>query len=131
LSVDIYGFPVPDIKANGADGPVVVPYGENLVVTIELVSGDNAEDNADWWVLAADGALNWYHWNYRDSAWLPGIATAYQGRLPEVAPPYAVLDYRFLLPGTYIFYFGVDLNRNGIINVGDLYYDFVNVTVTP
>jgi hypothetical protein len=32
--------------------------------------------------------------------------------------------------GTYTFYFGVDLNMNGSLDMDKLYYDSVNVTIT-
>jgi hypothetical protein len=123
---------VPNIKANGSDGPITVSTEEALVLTVELVSGPKAGDYADWWLIAdayINGLHYWYHWSYVDKAWLPGIAVAYQGPLPEVAPPYEVLNYRLLPPGTYVFYFAVDTNMNGIIDGPDLYPDSVTVEI--
>jgi len=37
-----------------------------------------------------------------------------------------------ILPaGSYTFHFGVDMNMNGVLNPGQLYYDSVEVTVIP
>jgi hypothetical protein len=45
--------------------------------------------------------------------------------------PYEVLNYAGLPMGSYIFYFGVDAIMNGSIDVEQLYYDSVDVTITP
>ena len=41
---------------------------------------------------------------------------------------YSVLD-RSLPIGSYIFYFGVDMDMNGHLDMGDTYYDSVYVSV--
>ena len=74
------------------------------------------------------GLHYWYYWNL-SGAWLSGVVVSYQGPLADVTPPYEVLNYTGLYPGTYIFYFGVDSNMNGIIDLGDLIYDYVTVIV--
>ena len=33
--------------------------------------------------------------------------------------------------GTYTFYFAIDINMNGTIDSGELYFDSVVVTITP
>jgi len=44
-------------------------------------------------------------------------------------PSYEVLHITGLSPGIYDIYFGVDTNMNGAIDVLNLYYDKVTVTV--
>lgn len=36
-----------------------------------------------------------------------------------------------LLPGSYTFYFGVDMNMNGSLDLDQMSYDDVEVTITP
>ena len=120
--------PVADIKANGLDGPITIPSTTNLIVTVELDPGDRLGDNADWWVLADAGGGTWYYYHL-SGAWYPGGSATYQGPLAALSPPYEVLNYTGLSPGTYGFYFGVDMNMNGTIDLGDLFYDSVIVTI--
>ena len=52
-----------DIKANGNDGPIVVPEGDSVSITISVVSGDKAGEVADWWVAVKtpfDAPGDWY-----------------------------------------------------------------------
>jgi hypothetical protein len=44
--------------------------------------------------------------------------------------PYEVLNMSGLPVGSYTFYFGVDMNMNGSVDIGQLYYDSVEVNVT-
>ena len=119
--------PVADIKANGSDDPITISSTTNLIVTVELDPGDSSGDNADWWVLADAGGGTWYYYHL-SGAWYPGGSATYQGPLAALSP-YEVLNYTGLSPGTYVFYFGVDMNMNGTIDLGDLFYDSVTVTV--
>jgi murein tripeptide amidase MpaA len=120
--------PILDIQANGLDGFITINQSDNLSITVALDPGAKVGQSADWWALA----LTPYGWYYYDlsTVWLPGIFVTYQGPLGDVAP-YEVLNYTGLPTGSYTFYFGVDLIMNGLINVGPLYYDSVEVTITP
>ncbi|MBI4682961.1 MAG: hypothetical protein HY757_07665 [Nitrospirae bacterium] len=122
--------PVPDIKANGSDGPVTVTQNDNLSVTIALDDGDFSGDNADWWVLA-DTPFGWYYYNL-SSGWQPGMTVTYQGPLFDLST-YEVLSASGLPLGSYTFYFGADMIMNGSIDLGpgEIYYDSVGVTITP
>jgi subtilisin family serine protease len=128
VNVDIiFEPPIADIKANGSDGPITIPTSDTLSITIALDAAGNT-NNADWWCLA-DTPMDWYHYDL-STVWLPGIIVSYQGLLGDMAP-YEVLDYVGLPTGSYTFYFGVDMNMNGSIDMGQMYYDSVAVTVTP
>jgi hypothetical protein len=120
--------PVADIKANGSDSPITIAQGANLIVTVELDPGDRSGDNADWWVLADAGGGTWYYYSL-SGAWYPGAAVTHQGPLFNLTPPFEVLNMSGLPVGTYTFYFGVDMNMNGTIDSGDLFYDSVTVTI--
>ncbi len=117
---------IPDVKANGSDGPITITTNDTLSVTVELDAEEDAD--ADWWVVA-DTPFGWYYYNLL-SGWLPGLVVTYQGPL-FVLSPYEVLNTSILPIGTYTFYFGVDMLMNGIIDMSQMYYDSVEVTITP
>ncbi|MBI4683132.1 MAG: hypothetical protein HY757_08550 [Nitrospirae bacterium] len=113
--------PVPDIKANGSDGPLTITSSQSLKLTIALDDGSMAGTNADWWVLC-DSPFGWYHYDL--SSWVTGIAVTYQGPLFDLGT-YQVMDY--VLPqGNYTCYFGVDTIMNGAIDMGQIYYGWRN-----
>ncbi|MCP4262624.1 MAG: hypothetical protein GY774_34740 [Planctomycetes bacterium] len=122
--------PFPDITANGSDGPVTIPSSDNLSIEIGLDSAGRT-DNADWWVLTATPFAppnDWYYYNLSD--WVPGFSVTYQAPLFDLSP-YEVLNMSGLPVGSYTFYFGVDLIMNGSLDMGQIYYDSVEVEVTP
>ncbi len=120
--------PVADTKANGSDGPITITTSDNLSVTVALASGDFGGDNADWWV-AVDTPFGWFYYDVSSGSWLPGIVVTFQGPLADLSPV-EILNISGLPTGTYTFYFGVDLNMNGSLDI-PLYYDSVGVNVTP
>lgn len=95
--------PVPDIKANGSDGPITITPRDNLIVTVELNPGSHSNEDADWWV-AANTRFGWYYYNINCSCWIPNPEpyppVTYQGPLFDL-PPYEVLNMSGLPTGTY------------------------------
>jgi hypothetical protein len=120
--------PVPDIKANGSDGPITIIRSETLSITVEFDKGSFEGFEADWW-LVAQTPFGWYHY-HPTSGWLPGREVTLQIPLRDL-PLREVLNMSGLPAGAYTFYFGVDLVKNGIINMGQAYYDSVEVTINP
>lgn len=118
--------PVPDVKANGLDGPVTLAPGDPLSVSIDLNAGGNS-DNADWWVLARTPA-SWFSFNV-PGGWTPGMSVTHQGPLFDLNN-YPVLNHSGLPDGTYTFYFGVDMVMNGSIDMAQMYFDSVGVTIS-
>jgi len=102
------GFPSPDIKANGQDGPLIVTPNDTVSVTISLDAGDKAGNNADWWIVvhtpfASPG--DWYSYAY-PTGWQPGIHVCVQIPLFSLSP---LQVFSMPLPvGNYTFYFAVD-----------------------
>ena len=100
--------PVPDIKANGSDVPIVVSSAESVSIDISLTPGVYAGANADWWIavktpFAPPG--DWYTYVH-PAGWLPGVNLCAQTGLFDLAL-YQVLN--MTLPvGTYTFYFALD-----------------------
>jgi hypothetical protein len=120
--------PVPDIKANGQDGPVAVSAGDSVSVSVSLDPGAWSGQNADWWVAAYtpfDPPLNWYTYAYPGD-WRDGIHVGVQRPLSELITPFNVLN--MVLPvGDYTFYFAVDGNMDGKPDV--TWMDSVDVSV--
>jgi len=118
-----YG-PVPDIKANGQDGPVVVPFGTRLSVAIGLDPAKQTGQWADWWV-AAQTPFGWFSYVH-PNGWQPGIHWAAQAPLFAISPLFDVLNIA-LPAGSYTFYFAVDNNMDG--NPDATWIDSVSVRV--
>ena len=112
--------PIPDIKLNGLDGPLVLSPTDTLTVSVGL-SNDGRNDDADWW-LAQTNPYGLFFLSV--DGWLPEILPAYRGplfNLPQVnllRVPLAGLPL-----GTYTLYFGVDTPMDGAITWESLRLD--------
>jgi hypothetical protein len=127
---NVSNYPVPDIKANGSDGPVTLSQDDTLSITGQLNAGSMAGQNADWWVVAKTPFPSPNDWYHRDpaSGWMSGITTTHQRPLFDMNP-YEFLCVSGLPIGTYTFYFGVDMRMNGSLDFNELYYDSVVVNI--
>jgi hypothetical protein len=121
-------LPYPDIKANDSDGPIAIKKGENLSIKGSLDVGTFFGEEADWWLLA-NTPLGWYYFHLVNG-WLPGENVTRQGPLINLFSK-EVLNSSRLPAGSYTFYFGVDLNMNGSLDMDQIYYDRVKVTINP
>ena len=123
--------PIPDIKVNGLDGPLALPSQAALVATVTLDAGGRAGEEADWW-LAAETPSGWWYFSALPGTcgcWVQGLpGVTYQGPLENLSV-LPILNVAGLPPGTYTFYFGVDLIRNGIFDLAAHVLDTVTVTV--
>jgi hypothetical protein len=119
--------PVADVKVNGQDGPLAINYGSNLIVDISLDPGSQVGNNADWWVVIAS-PFGWYRYNLLSVSFVPGFSVTSQGPL-SAHSNFIVYSGSGLPIGNYTFYFGVDVNMNGSLDMGQAYYDTAQVTV--
>ncbi len=119
--------PIPDIMANGSDGPLTISSGENLKIYLALAGCKELGNNADWWVLA-DTPFGWYYYRLPSLAFKSGLQVTYMGPVFDLVP-FTVLDMSTLPAGNYNFYFGVDMVMNGVLELGLMYFDSVNITV--
>jgi len=124
----------PDLKVNGSDGPVTLPYGSRVIITAH-VNPESSEVGLmrDWWVVkhAPDG---WYYmwgtgfWDYiPDLSYIEPTTQAGLGFIPS----YTLFDSATLYDlskGTYTYYFGVDF-CDGYLTDDDLEYDSVTITI--
>ncbi|OQY41949.1 MAG: hypothetical protein B6240_14515 [Desulfobacteraceae bacterium 4572_87] len=123
------GIPVPDIKANSQDGSITVSSGAPISITVSLNPDNLSGQNADWWVVesAPDGVF--YHFDLSLGSMVPGLLPTYQGPLFSLGTS-QLLNSSDLALGTHTFYFAVDLNMNGTLDMNSIYYDRVNISVT-
>jgi len=104
--------PILDIKANASDGPVTLPQGNNLKITVALTPNDFDGQAADWWIQAnSPFGLYWYK---HPKKWIqsPTPIRAYGGSLFSLSP-YSILNISTLPVGQYDFEFSVDDNKDG------------------
>ena len=120
--------PVPEIKADGQDGPLTFSPGGNLSIAVSLACGDFCGRDADWWVVQStpSGTIN--HYNLSGDVMVPGLSPTYQGPLFNLGT-ITLFDAADLAPGSHIFYFGIDLNMNGALDMDSIHYDWVAVEV--
>ena len=127
LPTGSYG-PVPDIRANELGDNMTVSNGTPVSITVSLDPGNEAGENADWWVVAHTpfaAPLDWYTYVYPEG-WRYGIHVCAQTPLFQVPPSFEVLNMA-LPPGDYTFYFAVDENADGIVD--ETWVDSVDVRV--
>ena len=115
------------IRANGGSGIVTQQPAANLSVTIDIYSGDYTGIPMDWWILA-EASGNWCYYDL-DAGFVPGSGVTYQGALQSLSSC-EVLRMSNLPGGTYNFYFGIDFNVNGRLDMDALVYQAVTVIVT-
>ena len=116
---------VPDIKANGSDGPLSISSGDALSISISLDPGSSSGMEADWWVAAYAEGLGWWTC-VNHEGWYQGLYPYAQTALYHLSST-DVLSAR-LPSGHYTFYFAVDANADGEPNADWL--DFVKVDIT-
>jgi len=118
--------PVPDLLANGLNGPIMIAPGSPLNITVALNPGDLIGQAADWWVHATTPFGE--YWYATNDSWSmsPVPVRTFSGSLINLAPR-SILNMSTLPLGTYIFHFSVDGNNDGIMD--ETYLDSVQVTV--
>ncbi len=102
-------YPVPNIKANASDGPIILSASAPLCVAIELDPGEYVGQNGDWWITAythLDPPYGWVSYVY-PGEWKLGIESYAQLPLRNVFPPMDIF-YGTLPLGKYTFFFAVD-----------------------
>ena len=133
LIIEAVGSPLvsiqPDIKADNSDGPISINSGDPVSITVSLDPGSYDAQNADWWVVksAPDGVF--YYFDLGAGSMVQGLLPTHQGPLFNLDST-QLLNSSDLTVGTHTFYLGVDLNMNGSLDMGSIYYDSVGINVT-
>jgi hypothetical protein len=121
--------PVPDIKANSQDDPISVSLGTPISITVSLNPGNYDVQNADWWVVELTPSTTYNYFDLSARSMLPGLSPTHQGPLFSLGST-QLLNSSNLAVGTHTFYFAVDMNMNGSLDFGQLYFDAVVVNIT-
>jgi hypothetical protein len=124
LKIPQNDVPLPDIRANGLEGPVWSAPTEPVNISVSLFPGNPAGRVCDWWLSA--GTPMGTYWcspypNWNRSSW--PLSTGSMGLFAVPSTP--ILD-RPLPVGVYTFAFGLDADPDGTLNSLD-WYNYVNV----
>ncbi len=122
-------IPVPDIKANGQDGSITVSPGASVSIKVSLNSNNVSGHSADWWVAESAPGGVFYHFDLSAGSMVLGLLPTYQGPLFNLGTT-QLLNTSDLTIGAHTFYFGVDLNMNGSLDMDAIHYDSVSINVT-
>ena len=122
------GVPVPDIKANGENGSITVSSGAPVSIVLSLDPDNLSGQNVDWWVVESAPDGHYYHFDLSAGSMVQGLIPTHQGPLIKLGAT-ALLNSPNLSVGTHTFYFAIDLNMNGSLDMDSIYYDSVNVIV--
>ena len=122
------GVPVPDIKANGENGSITVSSGAPVSIVLSLDPDNLSGQNVDWWVVESAPDGHYYHFDLSTGSMVQGLTPTHQGPLFNLGAT-QLLNSSDLTAGTHTFYFAVDMNMNGSLDMSSLYYDSVNVIV--
>ncbi|MFH0880696.1 MAG: ABC transporter substrate-binding protein, partial [Lentisphaerota bacterium] len=126
----VEGIVGPDVKVNQSDGPVTVPVGDEVAVTLKMYPPGNKQSMiADWWVVALTPA-GWYYfgpdfnWHPENdiTKWCPAAQQALVN-LNETE----ILRTATLPAGNYTFCFGVDACNGEVDNV--VWLDAVQLSI--
>ncbi len=99
---------IADMDADGLDGPVIIPQGESMDLTIALRNGGYADVNADWRILG-------YYYDQGSDTFFPVLDTGFESVLTDLTPT-TLLNTSILPPGIFVFLFGVDIEPNGYLD---------------
>ena len=123
------GIPVPDIKANGQDGSITVSSGTPVSITVSLDPDNLSGQNADWWVVELTPSSTYNHFDLSTGSMVQDLLPTHQGPLFNLGST-PLLNSSALTVGTHTFYFAVDMNMNGSLDMDSIFYDSVGVNIT-
>jgi PKD repeat protein len=113
ISVSELAPPIPDIKANGTDGPLPVGTADRVNVSIALDPGDMGGTRCDWWGILLTRS---------------GTKSLFRIQAPLRDLPATTVLNTALPRGWYTFVFALDDKPDGAFELD--WYDFVVVTTT-
>lgn len=125
--LSILAEPVPDIKANGSDGPVIVTTNDTVEITVSLNAGGMSGESCDWWIGAFSPFGN--YWVNPSRKWVPSNSPISVGQYPLFDLSETPLLDIPLPDGLYMFFFVLDDTPDGTFGV--TWYDYVNVISQP
>jgi hypothetical protein len=121
--------PVPDIRVNGGDGPLAISSGTPVSITVGLNPGSYSGHSADWWLAESLPSGGYNYFNLSAGGFVAGLSPTHSGPLFSLGQTQLLNGY-YLSAGKHNFYFAVDMNMNGSLDMNAIYYDYVTVNVT-
>lgn len=117
--------PRPDIKINDEDGPLYLPSGSTITVTISLDPGDQTGLSKDWWVFAVRNGSMSYWWQ-PPRIWTPSLVPirSHDGALLDVSNQ--IVGKGRVPRGSWDFHFAID-ELNGTLE--ETYIDTASVQI--
>ncbi len=109
VSIAGASVPIPDVKANGQDGPIFVPYGTPVTITLSLDPGGFLGVDQDIWVFVQENWDTTWYWRPPNS-WTMSTSPILTLSGPLFNVNNFVLVNNTPLPhrNTWIFYLAVD-----------------------
>ncbi len=118
--------PIPDMRANGLDGPVEVTDNESVRITASLDPGNMRGVNVDWWIGAL--TISGTYWINPSLHWVQSSTPVSFGQYPLYYFSEIPLLEAPLPVGVYMFFSVFDMNPDGIFDI--TWYDYVDVFST-
>lgn len=106
--------------------PVAQVQTDASSFSISLQTGEQANVEADWWLLVLSSS-GWYYYQLTDG-WAAGLATTYQGPLFDLNA-FTFNDLVGLPAGQHTLYFGIDTDKNGQLDVDQAFYHAATLSV--
>ncbi len=125
--------PALDIMANSSDGPVTSGTSDTLSISIGVDANGSLGVECDLWLVVNTPTGEWEYFDSSLGDYTPGLSPTLQGFSLVDFGSTEIFNTSGLGAGTYTYYFGVDLNMNGTLDMGEgqLYYSSVVVNITP
>lgn len=115
----------PDLRVNNSDGPLVVPKGTPLILTLHHEPCKEVE--GDYW-LAVRHRGAYFSYDVTTKGWVPGLHPTFQGQLLRLNG-LRVPTPNGIPTGRFTFYLAIDTVRDGLLTTGAMAYDKVTVDI--
>ncbi len=116
------------LTANGRSLPLTLANDDTLELAISY-SGEASSTSHDWWLALTSSLPAPYHLLFFNGEnWASAQVPVYQQPLQTLAQD-TVLAISGIPSGTFTFYFGVEDNADGVLDIDALRYDSITLTV--
>jgi len=123
ITADAQMAPSPNLKANGEENAITLSSTTPVSLTVSILAGGHAGQNADKWIVAK-APTGW--WSYVQGSWKPGFRRFSSGPLNDLDE--TVILNTPLPPGDYTVYVAIDDNADGVFDA--TWWDSVDIHVT-
>ncbi len=123
ITADARTAPSPNLKVNGEENGITLSSATPVSITVSLLAGTHAGQNADQWIVAK-APSGW--WSYVGGQWVPGFRRLSNGPLADLTER-EILNTP-LPPGDYTVYCAIDDNTDGVFDA--TWWDSIEIHVT-